>query len=345
MKSQPITIGDVCVQPGERRLIELAVASLFTHTKMHLPVHVIHGRKAGPCLFISAAVHGDELNGVEIIRRLLKLRSLRQLSGTVIAIPFVNSFGMLQNSRYLPDRRDLNRSFPGSERGPLASRLAHIFFEQIVKQCEYGVDLHTGAIHRSNLPQVRANLDDESTFALAKAFGVPVVLNSNLRDGSLRQAAADQGVKILLYEAGEALRVDELSIRAGLQGILNVLRNLQMITTSTKTKRKTLDYPEPYVARSSAWVRAPHSGLLDTRRKLGDQVKKGETLGIVHDPSDMFNQLAHELVSQHTGIVIGKTNIPLVNEGDAIFHVARFEDVGDVVADLDVFQQAILPES
>lgn len=340
MKNTPITIGEVEIKPGTAQLIELPVANLYTYTVMHLPVHVIHGREAGPKLFISAAIHGDELNGVEIIRRLLKLKSIKRLKGTLIAIPFVNAFGMLQHSRYLPDRRDLNRSFPGSERGPLAARLAHIFLEQIVKQCNYGIDLHTGAIHRSNLPQIRANLDDKETRELAEAFGVPVLLNSNLRDGSLREAATDHGVRILLYEAGEALRLDELSIKGGVKGILNVMRYLKMLRSRAVDKKTT----EPYVARSSVWLRAPSSGLLYSRRKLGDQVKKGETLGIVTDPSDMFNATEHPIESKYSGIIIGKTNIPLVNEGDAIFHVARFEDASDVAAELDTFQQNFAPE-
>lgn len=338
-RNQPITIGDVSVKPGSRQLIELPVGSLYTHTLMHLPVHVIHGREAGPRLFVSAAIHGDELNGVEVIRRLLNLKSLGRIKGTLIAIPFVNGFGMIQNSRYLPDRRDLNRSFPGSERGSLASRLAHIFLQQIVRQCDYGIDLHTGAIHRSNLPQVRANLEDEETAELAKNFDVPVILNSNLRDGSLREAACDYGVKVLLYEAGEALRLDELSIRGGLRGIQNVMQKLGMLKRRTRAKRG-----EPYIARSSTWMRAPYSGLLTSQKTLGQRVEKGEVLGVVSDPSDMFDQTRYEITSRHAGIIIGKTNIPLLNEGDAVFHVARFEDANDVEVELDNFQNSVNAE-
>lgn len=340
MRNQTITIGDTTIEPGTSQLVELPIGNLYTHTLMHLPVHVVHGKEAGPRLFISAAIHGDELNGVEIIRRLLKLKTIKRLKGTLIAIPFVNSFGMIQNSRYLPDRRDLNRSFPGSERGSLAARLAHIFLQKIVKQCDYGIDLHTGAIHRSNLPQIRANLDDKETCELAHAFGVPVLLNANLRDGSLREAAANHGVKILLYEAGEALRLDELSIRGGVKGIQHIMHKLGMLSSRAKERSKT----EPYIARSSVWIRASHSGLLQSKKMLGDRVEKDEVLGIVTDPSDMFDQSIYNIMSEHTGIIIGKTNIPLVNEGDAVFHVARFEDSNDVAAELDTFQQNTLPE-
>lgn len=338
MLNKTITIGGTDIAPGTQQLVDLPVGSLYTHTEMHLPVHVIHGKTEGPRLFISAAIHGDELNGLEIVRRLLRLKSIKRIKGTLIAVPFVNGFGLLQNSRYLPDRRDLNRCFPGSERGSLASRIAHIFLNQIVQQCDYGIDIHTGAIHRSNLPQIRANLDEPETKKLAEAFGVPVIINANLRDGSLRAAADEFRVKTLLYEAGQALRLDELSVRAGVKGIQNVMRELGMLSSKSHRNANT----EPYMARSSSWIRAPHSGLLQSYKKLGDRVSKNQVLAAVTDPSDMFDLHEHEILSKYAGIIIGKTNIPLVNEGDAIFHVARFEDAGDVEAELDNFEQNTL---
>ncbi len=341
MRNKIIKIADTEIKPGSIQILQLPVANLYTNTQMTLPVHIVHGRDAGPRLFISAAIHGDELNGVEIIRRLLRLKIVRRAKGTIMAIPFVNGFGLLQHSRYLPDRRDLNRSFPGSERGPLAARLAHIFLEKIVIPSDYGIDLHTGAIHRSNLPQIRANLDDPGTQELAKAFGVPVLLNANLRDGSLRESASNNGVKMLLYEAGEALRFDELAIRGGVKGILNVMRHLGMLRTKNPNKTRY----EPYIARSSIWMRAPASGLLHSYRKLGDRVNSNEVLGVVSDPSNMIENASLPIVSKSSGIIIGKTNIPLVNEGDAVFHVARFEDADDVAAELDVFHTNTLPDS
>lgn len=332
---QPFIIGDTAIHPGTRTTVQLPVASLYTHTTMELPVHVIHGKREGPRLFISAAIHGDELNGVEVIRRLLKQKSLQNINGTLIAIPIVNMFGLIQHSRYLPDRRDLNRSFPGSARGPLASRLANIFTESIIKQCTHGIDLHTGAIHRTNLPQIRADLDDEETNSLAIAFGVPVLINSNLRDGSLREAAAELGVKTLLYEAGEALRFDELAIRAGVRGILRVMRHLEMLKPSKRKGNVT----EPYVARSRYWIRAPHAGVLRNVKKLGDHVDKGEKLGTISDPTDIFSQIEYPITADRGGIVIGKTNLPLVNEGDAIFHIAYFSDSSEVAQEVENFQQ------
>jgi Predicted deacylase len=333
-KNQPITINGITVNPGEQQVIDLPVAKLYTHANVNIPLQVICSKKPGPRLFISAAIHGDELNGVEIVRRLVKTSALKRLSGTLIVIPIVNVFGIIQHSRYLPDRRDLNRSFPGSKRGSLAARLAHIFLHEVVRQCDYGIDLHTGAIHRSNLPQIRANLDDPETKELSEAFSVPVLLNSNLRDGSLRQVADEHGVKVLLYEAGEALRFDELSIRAGVRGILSVMRSLKMLPQTKAQKKRS----EPFIARSSNWERAPESGILRSIAPLGARVNTGDLLGVIADPSDLFDPTEYEVKAQCSGLVIGKSNIPLVNEGDALFHIARFEDIKEAAASVEAFQ-------
>ena len=246
-----ITIGDTVVKPGQRVNVDLPVADLYTATALHMPGKGICGRKAGPVLFVSAAIHGDELNGVEIIRRLLKRKSLLSLRGTLIAAPIVNVHGFLDQSRYLPDRRDLNRSFPGSARGSIAARLANLFIKNIVNNADYGIDLHTGAVNRSNMPQIRANLDHAPTMEIAKAFGAPVLIDSNILDGSLRACAAERGLPILIYEAGEALRFDETGIRAGIRGIMNVMRHIGMLPD---TKRPTRI--ESVVTRSTHWVRA-----------------------------------------------------------------------------------------
>ena len=233
---EPLLIAGHKILPGETKRIEIPMVRLYTDTTMSIPVFVKRGKRHGPTLFLSAAIHGDELNGIEIINRIINSKSIQALKGTLIAVPMVNVYGVLNQSRYLPDRRDLNRSFPGSKRGSLAARMAHTFLTEIVSKADYGIDFHTGAIHRSNLPQIRANLDDPETLDLAKAFGLPVLLNSNLLDGSFRQCAADLGTQILLYEAGEALRFDELAIRAGVKGTTKVMRHLGMLN---KSKAKT----------------------------------------------------------------------------------------------------------
>lgn len=316
---EPFEISGELIQPGEHRLIAVPVPRLNSSEQATMPVHVIHAKKPGPRLFVSAAIHGDELNGIEIIRRLLSHKSLNRLRGTLLAIPVVNVYGLVHASRYLPDRRDLNRSFPGSETGSLAARLAHLFMREVVKRCTHGIDLHTGPIHRTNLPQIRANLDHPKTMQLARAFGVPVMLNSASRDGSLREGAAEAGVPVLLYEAGEALRYDELSISGGVQGIINVMRELEMLPHAT-TKKPRID---PVLAYRSQWQRAPATGMLRTVAALGAAVEIGDLLGQVDDP---FNNVQHPIRAVVRGMVIGRAQSPLVYEGDALFHIARFHD-------------------
>ena len=314
-----LVIGDTKIRPGERVNVSLPVADLYTSTSLSMPVKVIRGRQSGPVLFVSAAIHGDELNGVEIIRRLLRRKTLQSIRGTLIAIPVVIVHGFLDQSRYLPDRRDLNRSFPGSTKGSIAARLASLFLREIVAKADVGIDLHTGAIHRSNLPQIRANLDDPETLEIASAFGTPVVINSNIRDGSLRQCASDRGMPILIYEAGEALRFDETSIRAGIRGILNVMRHIGMLP-ATKTQRRVT----PTIARSTQWVRASTSGIVSGKVKLGSEVAEGQRLATISDP---LGQDEENVVAPFDGIVIGCSNLPLAHEGDALFNLSSFADV------------------
>lgn len=333
-----LTIGGVEVARGERKRIDIQVAQNYAHGDVVLPVVVVRGRKPGPRMFVSAAVHGDELNGVEIIRRLLARRSLRRIRGTLIAVPVVNVYGFTGQTRYLPDRRDLNRSFPGSPKGSLAARLAHTFIREIVDQCTVGIDLHTAAIHRSNLPQVRACLDDEETARLARAFGVPVILNADTRDGSLRQEVVEKGCPMLLYECGEALRFDEICIRAGVRGVLSVMRAVGMLAPPTRSRPRL----EPVLARSSQWVRAPDGGLLRVCAALGARVSRGQTLGFISTPT---GESETEVKSPLAGIVIGRTELPLVNEGDALYHLALFDELSAVEKKVDTFHAALDPET
>ena len=329
------TLGGVEVQPGERRHIDLPLPPLYTHSAVSMPVHVINGKRDGPCLFVSAAVHGDEINGVEIIRRLLNAKGLRRMHGTLIAVPVVNVYGFVSRSRYLPDRRDLNRSFPGSGQGSMASRLADLFMQEIVSRCDYGIDLHTAARGRDNLPQIRAALEGHpETERLACAFGAPVVIDSGLRDGSLRAEAAQLGLPMLLYEAGEALRFDEVAIRAGVKGVTRVMRSIGMLPRGRSQRER----PRPLITARSVWTRAPQSGILRAQVPLGAHVEPGDTLGIV---ADAFGEAEAVVLSDAAGIVIGKTNLPLVHEGEALFHIACFpESTGEGAARVvEAFQE------
>jgi len=340
MKVDDINIGGVNIAPGERCYIDLPLPPLYTHAEMNMPVYVLHGRKPGPRLFVSAAIHGDEINGVEIIRRLLRTKALKSLRGTLLAIPVVNPFGFINKSRYLPDRRDLNRSFPGYESGSLAARMAYLFMDSIVQHCDYGIDLHTAAQNRTNLPQIRACLNDDPALTeLANAFNAPVVLDANLRDGSLREAAAQVDTKVILYEGGEALRFDEVPIRAGVKGILAVMRHLDMLpqTARKKTSVRSLR------SDSSTWVRATQSGILRIQKSMGQAVEQGDVLGHIANP---FGTSETVVKANATGLIIGRSTLPLVHEGEAIFHIARLDDRKDtnIAQTLEYFQHEIDPD-
>jgi uncharacterized protein len=331
----PLVVGGRAVPRGRRQTIEIPVSRRYTRSEIVLPVEVVHGVDEGPRLFLCAAIHGDEINGVEIIRRVLRRVQARRLRGAILAVPIVNVYGFMGLSRTLPDRRDLNRSFPGSPRGSLASRLAHVFVREIVENATHGIDLHTGAAHRTNLPQVRACLDDAETQALARAFGVPVILDANVRDGSLRQAVLERRIPMLLYEAGEALRFDEPAIRAGVAGVFSGLAALGMIERRVGPRRPVR---EPFVARSSHWIRAPESGVLRTRVRLGAVVREGDELGRIVDP---LGTSEVPVIARHSGIVIGRVQLPLANEGDALFHVATFERLDEVASTVETFQETL----
>lgn len=336
MSLKTIEIAGQQIPAGKSVDIDMPIVRLYTDTDISMPIHVRRARKDGPTLFISAAVHGDEINGIEIVRRLLRLKTLKLSRGTLVFAPMVNVYGVLNQSRYMPDRRDLNRSFPGSDKGSLAGIVAHTFVDKVVRHCDYGIDLHTGAIHRSNLPQIRANLKDPQTLAMAEAFGVTVLLNSNLRDGSLRQAASETDTRILLYEGGEALRFDELSIRAGVRGIINVLSKLEMIKTPPRKVRSV-----PYIANTSSWVRAHHSGIVKNLKNLGDHVEAGDDLAEIGSPlGEVFGMVR----ARRSGIVIGKQNIPLVQQGDAMFHIAYFsEEEQEIAENIQTMSDTLLP--
>lgn len=327
-----LQIAGQAIPAGKRTFVDVPITQLY-HAPLTMPVTVIRGRKPGPIMFVSAALHGDELNGVEIIRRLLGLSAMKSLRGCLIAVPIVNVQAFLIQSRYLPDRRDLNRSFPGSEKGSLAARMANVFLREIVGHSDYGIDLHTGAIHRPNLPQIRADLSHPETLRMAKAFGAPVVMNAPIRAGSLREYTSKNQIPVLLYESGEALRFDELCIRAGVRGVMNVMRDLGMLPPLKKPRKIV----EPVVAESSSWVRAPSSGILRTRVNLGARVKPDQVLGVISDP---YGQSEIELIAPAAGIVIGKTNLPPVNEGDALFHIAQVEKPKQVAENVEAFMEA-----
>mgnify|MGYP001812560746 FL=1 len=305
------------IAPGRTATRELPVPSLVTGTHLSLPVRVCHGRDDGPTVAISAALHGDEIGGVEIIRRVNLRLDPKRLRGTVLTIPIVNVHGFLTGDRYLPDRRDLNRSFPGSPSGSLASRIAHSFMTNVVRRCDVGIDLHTGSDHRTNLPQIRGNLDDPRTRELADAFGPPLMLHAQVRDGSLRAAAVEAGVTMLLYEGGEAWRFDDQAINVGTSGTLRVLAHLGMIDDDEAPGPVS-----PIVSRGSSWVRARRSGIAVMSVALGQEVVKAQHIAVIHDS---LGRRLSQLSAPVDGVVIGMTQHPLVHQGDALVHLATVE--------------------
>ena len=285
---------------------------------MAIPIQVIHGRREGPAVWLTGAVHGDEINGVEIVRRVLASVKAPSLAGTIVAAPVVNVFGFVSESRYLPDRRDLNRSFPGSARGSLAGRIARIVMNELVLRCDVGIDFHTGAFHRFNLPQVRGDLTDPQTLELARAFAPPAIVHATLRDGSLRQAATEAGSKVLLFEGGQVNRFDDDVIRAGIDGALRVLGALDMIDDPP-------DPPRTPVAevRKMTWVRARRSGISRMAVKCGDRVAAGDVIAEIGDVIGGRPAFAR---APGDAIVLGITRSPLVNRGDALANLGTIRN-------------------
>ena len=317
MARSAVRIGDEAVAPGRRGRVDLPTGTLISGSPISLNVHVLHGRADGPTVWLTAAVHGDEILGVEVIRRVLAAIDVRSLRGTVLAVPIVNVHGFNTGDRYLPDRRDLNRSFPGSARGSFAARLAKVLMDEVVAPSDIGIDLHTGSLGRSNLPQVRADLSDERTLELSRVFGAPIMIDSNTRDGSLRQTATELGKTVLLYEGGEALRFDERAIQTATDGVLRVLVHLGMVDA---------DVPpgdEPALSSGSGWVRASRSGIVHLAEPLGAHVRKGQEVARLYGP---HGEKHSRLKARYDGVVIGLAQHPLVNRGDAVCHIARVEE-------------------
>jgi hypothetical protein len=317
------------IAPGERRLVDIPVSHLSNRTPVTLPVHVLNGALPGPTMFVTGAIHGDELNGVEIVRRVLRTLQPGNVRGTLLCVPVVNAYGFIGRSRYLPDRRDLNRAFPGSAKGSLAARIANLLLTEVVARSQIGIDLHTAAIHRVNLPQIRADFSRRKHLRrLSEAFGAHVILESPERAGSLRKAAGELGVDVLVYEGGEGLRFDEFAIKAGVDGVAGVMLEVGMLELpdGVEDRPRFDETRAPLFANASRWVRAPEGGVLRTAKRIGDAVSEGEVIGMIANPYD--DTVDVEIKSPRRGIIIGRTTLPIVNMGDALFHIAWSEEIG-----------------
>lgn len=297
---------------GEDKELDLKIARLPTYTNIDLPVRVIRSNKPGPVVLLTGGLHGDEINGIEIVRRLLANKLLQLEKGSVIAIPLMNVYGFIQNVRGVPDGKDINRSFPGSKSGSLAKLLAFTIMKEIVPKIDYGIDFHTGGSSRSNFPQVRCVLDIEKNLELARAFAPPIILHSALINKSFRKAAYRKKKHILVYETGESMRFDQGGIQEGINGTLRLLKHLEMISEAPEPH-------QPEIYEKSDWVRASFAGLYHTKVKLGEYVEKGMILGSITDP---FGNEKKRIKSKTEGRVIGINNCPVVHKGDAILHIA-----------------------
>jgi predicted deacylase len=300
------------IAPGERRDLSLPAGETFSGDPMPVPLTVIRGTKEGPTLCLTAGIHGDELNGVEIVQQVVESVRPNRLAGTILAIPIANLHGFQTGSRYLPDRRDLNRHFPGSKSGSTAARIAHAIFHTAIRRCDALVDLHTGSLHRSNLPQVRADLRDERVLALARAFGDTVVVHSAGEKGTLRRAALDAGIPSIIYEAGEPMRLQRAEIRRGVIGVQNVLVHLGL------RPGPRISLGPQRVFQQTRWVRASRGGILTTDVRLGDAVRQGDVLGTITDP---IRKEASPVIAPAAGRVIGMALAPVMIPGYAAFHL------------------------
>ena len=332
---EPFSIGENVIDPGKTKDIALPVTTMATGYSSNLALRVIHGTKTGPTIFISGAIHGDEIVGTAIIQRLAREILPEALSGTVMLIPVSNIFGFLNQSRYLPDRRDLNRSFPGNPNGSLAGQLAHVFFSEVVCRADLGIDIHTAAVHRYNLPQIRIAAGNKYLVELAMAFGAPVIIESPLRDGSMRSLAKEQGVDMLLLEAGEALRFDDLSIETGTAGALRVMAHMNMIEADDGLSEVGI----PARSNKSTWVRSARGGVAHLAKVSGDPVHEGDLLATV---AGLFGEEPEGIYSPIDGIVIGHATLPVVHQGDALLHIAKVANPERVGARIESITDAIL---
>lgn len=306
-------IDDKEIKKGKLTQLDLKVANLPNKTPINLRIFIYRAENDGPTLLLTAGIHGDELNGVEVLRRMIYEKNFKPENGNIIVIPVINQFSFLEKKRELPDGRDLNRCFPGSPNGPLANQLAHVMTTKILPLVDYGIDFHTGSGGRTNAPQLRYNKDEIGEKKLVEMFTPSFALHSSSRANSFRAYANHLGKCLVTYEAGEALRFERDCINEGIFGILNVLDGLGIQTNPLKARVNKTIYCE-----SSTWLRASHAGLFKNSVNLGSKVKKGDVLGFISDP---FGDFSIKIKAQKNSYVIGLSNNPIVYKGDALYHL------------------------
>lgn len=312
-RPSPDAWGDVTVAPGEHKAVPIPLTETYSGSNVETLAYVWRGEREGPTVSVTAAVHGDELNGTGAIRRLIMEEQFELRAGTLVLVPVVNIVGFERHSRYLPDRRDLNRSFPGSSEGSLSSRMALSFFKRVTRRCDYGIDLHTAAVRRTNFPNVRADMADPKLAPFARAFGAELIVNGAGPKGSLRRSACRAGCPTLILEAGEVWKIEPTVVEYALQGIRNCLVYLGMV------EGPPTEPPYRIETDTTKWVRATNGGFLHFHVSPGDIVKRGDALATV---TSLLGEEQGTVVAPREGVILGMTTLPAVSPGDVIAHIA-----------------------
>ena len=314
-ENKDIVIEGEAVAPGEEKLLKISIDRLPTGTLIDIPVYVFNSKKPGPTILIQAGLHGDEINGIEIVRRMLQQKRFKINKGAVIAVPILNIFGFIHFSRDVPDGKDVNRSFPGTKSGSMASRMAYHYVTQIMHQMDLAIDLHTGGAQRHNFPQIRFTKEDENSRELAEVFNAPFSFSSRLIKGSFRNAAFQMGKPTIVFEAGESMRFDDYAILEGMQGILNVLKRFKMIS---KVEPMYVERMKSVLLTNRKWLRAPTAGMFIPELTNGSEIRKGQEMGLI---TDTYGRHSKKIKAPFDGFVFSINNQAVVNQGDALFHV------------------------
>lgn len=315
--NRSVVIGNEAVAPGEQKLLKIGIDRLPTGTLIDIPIYVFNAPETGPTMLVQAGLHGDEINGIEIVRRMLHEDRFAVKKGTIIAVPILNIFGFIHFSRDVPDGKDVNRSFPGKKRGSLASRIAYHYTSEILSQIDFSIDLHTGGAQRHNYPQVRYTEHDDQSKELANIFNAPFSFPSKLINGSFRKAAFRMGKPTLVFEAGESMRFDDYAILEGMQGISNILEHFQMLDTQdsiSPERTATLHLND------RRWLRAPTAGMFIPEVLNGSSIKKGQVLGVI---TDTYAKHKKTIKAPHGGHVLCINHQAVINQGDALFHIGK----------------------
>jgi len=302
---------------GESIQVKMDFARLNTRDTIEVPIIVERGKKDGPCLLLIGGVHGDETNGVEIVRQIVAKGLNKPEVGTIICIPLLNVFGFINQTREFPDGRDLNRVFPGSDTGSLASRFAFHIMKEVIPHVDYCIDFHTGGAQRFNYSQIRIDEGDEETLKLAKIFASPYIVYSKSQERTFRRSMVKLGIKVLLFEGGKSLNLDKIVTKVGIQGAINIIHELGLRDFSSKIS-KLQSNNQPIIIKSSKWIRAKHSGMYRSDVSAGQKVAKGVKLGSISDP---FGNFEKEFKNNQEGYILNSNHSPVVNQGDALFHI------------------------